>query len=1803
MAKYKITGLPKAQTGLIKSVLANAKNLARMGNIGTITTANTLAKTFAPGMVNPVHFLTFGMGLDPDIGIGPFTGSPLNVLPIGKKLEGDDSAFRKFGDTLDYVKLSRSLDPSHGALLRLGKSQIPGEGNWAAPNKVNEAYPGVFAAQFNTATPGSNLGYINIPNRRGVLVTDAQGNRMPKISIDDPGLSFHRRLLFSNRYIDVNMDKLRNDEFDWRTMGGNAQALLERYGYGVLGAAGLSALGYSEPQNYLDKYVNQPVIDFAKKTKDMIINLTEDEINEYRKGGYVVEYLDEIPKAQKGKQKRNSYLPGAWARTAPDLIEPGQEAFPLTQTPTIDPLISQERINTQTSANELRDYIIDYYSQNQSINEELNKKKYAERENYYKNLGANEKVTPIETIPIYDYNKIIKQNPSLEKNLKTQGVYINVNKERGFVEMFPANEVYQTILDGSIKNGKSVGETLKDLEKRGYGKVTDIKKQIGTEKLNQIETSVKQHYAYNPAYKPPYLKSNIMASSDYGKIDTSTDLQDKWSDNDIITLARDAAFIDAYDINNFDVTSPNARNDEKWNAQVINKLRSGKWGWKPKTNELIKLEADNAYEPLSIERKSAAENIIDKANAPAGSLFSTGALSQFWDEQDALRKRAQDYTKLGADKFQEKYSPTQEQLQSKWKQGKEAVDIADDASWRPQEMTQKGQRYKYSFEQPYGVDPTTGELITTQVSPDDYAGQTVYLSPEERDKYNKSMTAANMQSVQSHPLYYLPGAIATGTAFAPTSWGGLGLGSSMLNTPIASIPGLTAGNALNAYFGYETLKDEGLAEQAYDAFQKGDIAEGLKNTLYSGLSLAPFAKGAKTLYDVTKGLTGPGMYAGKIATNLPLSASWTNPALTKGLAIQNPGWSSATKELLPGFTSRFNKALGPQLGQIKLYGAGTNPAASSQGLLGNSGALGLSGKAAPIYYNLDDYMGPNVSVPIKYPADSYSPFKPEGQPWQGGNWTYEYDPNKPKEFKGAGLDFNYYKSTLPPFSSKAFSDIGDFNFKPFSEGWLANQRMSNLATYGKQPLLKRSDFATNEEMMIDKLMAKHKGNFDAMLKEAEEEQISPDAVLKRQLDKITYKADPKLRSERPAGSAPFYLPENWSTSNRATIWNNNFGNYRPFGKELNEFGTMGGKPAISFGESGELDRFYFDQIKKYEDLLAGDTNMSPEQRADIQQKLNNIYQKGVKSGIQNLDINLSNPWNYKPGLSGLSPNQYGGELPEAQFGLTKYLAPAAKTLSEYIMPPVSQLSKYLTTQTPLRFVKDIQDAGTGPNISYLFSEQADIARKLQQADLLGKDVNISLLGKYPNLGNAVVQKALKNFNTTYRAVDPNVNQMTLDEMIHLARAGYRIDDPIQVAQYMSTHVPLKGIGYRAAPVSAGPGQDMLFTGKFKNAEEARKHLRIYGTHMSEVRPPMDFSTGSPANWFQKYYSEKPFIYGTSAYPIDSFRLLDNKWQPGSIAARKDNEYWPYIGERGDKLLEAVRTIDLRGYKPINTPYLSNPWEHKSGLSNLSSNKYGGLHKAQFGKIIQDLEGMMQVAPRFTKLPSANILNAIPEETHALNKMLGFAAGPQYQLSSKDFFTDDELIKMAQQQVDYQNARDQFDIDNPQNPGMAVWNSLLGDTSREELFSLLYPNASMPNFKSKFIFPQAEKQLQTYLRDYNVPSLRNKGDISKGMLGNLTKDLNKEVPYQLKYLNDMQDEKGWLYTADPKIVVTEHRGSLGLTSDDIKNASPEQFEKWRQQLVKTIKANSLIAYKSLLGNPFTAKDAYSKMKLNKYGGSK
>ena len=295
---YSDGGLVQARTGMIVKGLQalgkNPINVGRMANIGTIGTVNTLAKNIAPIMIHPARIPMFGATIEK---MGPFTGSPLNALPFyGNKMNPvDGTAFRKFGDSLDYVKMFEELNPSHGPLLRPGKTQIMTEGNWAELNEPNENYSGVFGAQFNKNVPGSDLGFEKISNRNGVLVTDALGKRKPSIPLSEPGLSFHRRLPFSNRYIPVNMDKLRNDEFDWRSQGGNLQSLIERYGYGAAYAAALAGMGMATPQEYLDEYVTDPIKKVYNEAEELIVNPWVE--SERKEGGLVKANLGRIVKS------------------------------------------------------------------------------------------------------------------------------------------------------------------------------------------------------------------------------------------------------------------------------------------------------------------------------------------------------------------------------------------------------------------------------------------------------------------------------------------------------------------------------------------------------------------------------------------------------------------------------------------------------------------------------------------------------------------------------------------------------------------------------------------------------------------------------------------------------------------------------------------------------------------------------------------------------------------------------------------------------------------------------------------------------------------------------------------------------------------------------------------------------------------------------------------------------------------------------------------------------------------------------------------------------------------------------------------------------------------------------------------------------------------------------------------------------------------------------------------------------------------------------------------------------------------
>lgn len=235
-------------------------------------------------------------------------------------------------------------------------------------------------------------------------------------------------------------------------------------------------------------------------------------------------------------------------------------------------------------------------------------------------------------------------------------------------------------------------------------------------------------------------------------------------------------------------------------------------------------------------------------------------------------------------------------------------------------------------------------------------------------------------------------------------------------------------------------------------------------------------------------------------------------------------------------------------------------------------------------------------------------------------------------------------------------------------------------------------------------------------------------------------------------------------------------------------------------------------------------------------------------------------------------------------------------------------------QTTATTAKGIYEASKGSNLAFATAPEAQAARALQEAGLLSKSIDPKVLGRFPGLGQSTTRQALKNYNTTYRAVTPDLTNASVEELMNMAKSGVtNFDDPVQVAQYMSTHVPMESYGYRANILHPGIGQEILYTGKYSNAQEAAKKLKTYGTYLTEVRPPMDFSKGTPVDWFNNYYKNKPFgldEFGQKVTELKNPGEWYKGYKPGTIAGRRDLEYWPYIGQKGEKLLEPVRTVNI-----------------------------------------------------------------------------------------------------------------------------------------------------------------------------------------------------------------------------------------------------------------------------------------------------
>jgi len=300
-----------------------------------------------------------------------------------------------------------------------------------------------------------------------------------------------------------------------------------------------------------------------------------------------------------------------------------------------------------------------------------------------------------------------------------------------------------------------------------------------------------------------------------------------------------------------------------------------------------------------------------------------------------------------------------------------------------------------------------------------------------------------------------------------------------------------------------------------------------------------------------------------------------------------------------------------------------------------------------------------------------------------------------------------------------------------------------------------------------------------------------------------------------------------------------------------------------------------------------------------------------------------------------------------------------------------------------------------------------------------------------------------------------------------------------------------------------------------------------------------------------------------------------------------DSYFP-IRFGGDPYLPAgleAYYIDPQDYNILNeaTQQLeTDPNWRQEGLKNAYSSLYGS------GK----LDGY---DPNLIKGKDYEFKNFSPGwqvSQNALHQL----AGPQWMPSKEDFFTDKEIINLFQKEIDYRNARNQFDKMYPEDPATTMWNAFNQDTSRDELFSNLFPGVYMPNFRSKILSPeQTEALINKGL--YN-PTFTNKKMLNKSSLSSLTKG-EDTLPRTYKEYIDTYDINSPLYTGDPKLIASEFRGQLGLKLDDINNATPEQLEAWRKQVIIKLRNSALERWQKETSNKLSGSDAYNQL-MNRSG---
>ncbi len=272
-------------------------------------------------------------------------------------------------------------------------------------------------------------------------------------------------------------------------------------------------------------------------------------------------------------------------------------------------------------------------------------------------------------------------------------------------------------------------------------------------------------------------------------------------------------------------------------------------------------------------------------------------------------------------------------------------------------------------------------------------------------------------------------------------------------------------------------------------------------------------------------------------------------------------------------------------------------------------------------------------------------------------------------------------------------------------------------------------------------------------------------------------------------------------------------------------------------------------------------------------------------------------------------------------------------------------------------------------------------KKLQDEGLVGKEFgidDINYAARSADKTNALTKLALDRFHTGFRNVSGSVPHhgqgiqnygglrfdmsvpaygQEISEFENMSRAGVDRTNPLSIAEYQATHIPMEDYGYRAT--GEYPTSDYGFLFRASSPPENAS----YGQYTFKGLPNLDFSSGNYEDWLRKYYEDLTYHRAaTKRNKINPEIARDFK---GRVVDKNNPEYdvlkWypndaSFVGKRGLKAYEIDREYPFSG-EPMSAWNADKRKQYEKFIENFKKQyesgwrgeyKKGGLFKAQEG---------------------------------------------------------------------------------------------------------------------------------------------------------------------------------------------------------------------------------------------------------------